>query len=226
MGLKEEIRHIPQWIIHVWGLDITLNKNTLIMTWLAMGILILLSALATRRMALIPHRTQVIAEALITSFKKLVGETLGLDGKGYVYFSCSLFLFILFSNWLGVIPFLSGPTKDLNTTLGLGILGFIVAHASGIKFRGFRNYVATYFRPYVFMLPLTLIGELAKVVSISFRLFGNISGGAIIILVVSTLAYHLVFPPILNIFFGLFIGTVQALVFTLLTLVYISIQMR
>ncbi len=224
MGLREEIRYIPQWIIHIWGIDITLNKTTLITTWSTMGILILLSFLATRRMALVPHRTQVIAETIVISFKKLVEEILGLNGIGYVYFSCSMFLFLLFSNWLGIVPFLSEPTKDLNTALGLGILSFLLAHASGIKFRGLRNYLAAYFRPYVFMLPLTIVGELAKVVSISFRLFGNISGGGIILLVVSTLAYNLVFPPILNIFFGLFIGTVQALVFTLLTLVYISIQ--
>ena len=76
------------------------------------------------------------------------------------------------------------------------------------------------------MFPLNIIGELAKVVSISFRLFGNIMGGSIIILVVSHLIYSLVLPPFLCFFFGLFVGTIQAFVFTMLTIVYISVQVN
>ena len=76
------------------------------------------------------------------------------------------------------------------------------------------------------MAPLNVIGEIAKVVSISFRLYGNIMGGSIIILVVSDLVYQLILPPFLYGFFGLFVGTIQAFVFTMLTLVYISVQMK
>jgi len=76
------------------------------------------------------------------------------------------------------------------------------------------------------MAPLNVIGELAKVVSISLRLYGNILGGAIIILVVSDLVYSVAIPPFLNVFFGLFVGTIQAFVFTMLTLVYISVQVN
>ena len=76
------------------------------------------------------------------------------------------------------------------------------------------------------MAPLNIIGEFAKIVSISFRLFGNIMGGSIIILVVSYLAYSIVLPPFLYAFFGLFVGTVQAFVFTMLTVVYISVQVK
>jgi F-type H+-transporting ATPase subunit a len=76
------------------------------------------------------------------------------------------------------------------------------------------------------MAPLNIVGELAKVVSISFRLFGNIFGGAIIIAVVSPLIYHLVLPPILTAFFGLFVGVVQAFVFTMLTLTYIAVATK
>jgi F-type H+-transporting ATPase subunit a len=76
------------------------------------------------------------------------------------------------------------------------------------------------------MAPLNLIGELAKVISISFRLFGNIMGGSIIIIVVSHLVYNLVLPPFLYAFFGIFVGTVQAFVFTMLSLVYIALQIK
>jgi F-type H+-transporting ATPase subunit a len=127
---------------------------------------------------------------------------------------------------LGVIPFLSEPTKDLNTPLAYGILGFFISHYAGIRTKGFKQYASEYFQPMFFMAPLNIIGELSKVVSISFRLFGNIMGGAIIITVVGHLVYSLVLPPLLMAFFGLFVGTIQAFVFTMLTLVYISVQTK
>jgi F-type H+-transporting ATPase subunit a len=105
-------------------------------------------------------------------------------------------------------------------------MGFIIAHCSGIKAKGFKKYIGEYFEPIFFMAPLNLIGEIAKVVSISFRLYGNIMGGAIIILVVSNLLYSIIIPPFLYVFFGMFIGLIQAFVFTMLTLVYISVQVK
>ena len=135
-------------------------------------------------------------------------------------------MFLLVSNWLGIIPHLEEPTKDLNTTLGLGLMGFVIAHYAGIKSKGFKAYAKEYFQPIFFMMPLNLIGELAKIVSISFRLFGNIMGGSIIILVVSYLTYSIVLPPFLYAFFALFVGTIQAFVFTMLTVVYISVQVK
>ena len=92
--------------------------------------------------------------------------------------------------------------------------------------KGFKAYSKEYFQPIFFMMPLNIIGELAKIVSISFRLFGNILGGSIIILVVSYLTFNLVLPPFLYAFFGLFVGTIQAFVFTMLTVVYISVQVK
>jgi len=146
--------------------------------------------------------------------------------KRYFPLVCSLFMFLVLCNWIGIIPKLYEPTKDLNTTLGLGLMGFVLAHHAGIKAKGFKKYATEYFQPIFFMAPLNVIGEIAKVVSISFRLYGNIMGGSIIILVVSHLIYSLVLPPILNLFFGLFVGTVQAFVFTMLTVVYISVQVK
>jgi F-type H+-transporting ATPase subunit a len=135
-------------------------------------------------------------------------------------------MFLLLSNWLGIIPKLSEPTKDLNTPLSMGIMGFVIAHYAGIRTKGIKQYMKEYMEPIFFMAPLNIIGELAKVVSISFRLFGNIMGGAIIILVISHLIYSLLLPPLLVLFFSLFVGTIQAFVFTMLTLVYISVQVK
>ena len=223
----EEIGHIPQLSVELFGITLVLNTETIFMTWIVMGSLILFGVLATRRIDFLPNPFQVVGELLVDTFYGLTRDALDEQlAKKYFPMICSLFMFLLLSNWLGIIPKLSEPTKDLNTPLGLGVMGFFIAHHAGIKTKGFKSYVKEYFEPIFFMFPLNIIGELAKVVSISFRLFGNIMGGAIIILVVSHLVYNLVLPPLLICFFGLFIGTIQAFVFTMLTLVYISVQVK
>jgi len=223
----EEITHLPQWIFSIGGMNITLNSAALINSWMIMALLILFGFLATRQTKLIPNPLQSLAEIIIRIFDDLVADALELeDYRKYFPLICGLFLFLWLSNIWGIIPYFSEPTKDLNTPLGLGILGFVIAHYSGIKVKGFKSYAKEYFQPIFLMAPLNIIGELAKVVSISFRLYGNIMGGAIIIIVVSHLVYSLVLPPFLNAFFGLFVGTIQAFVFTMLTLVYISVQIK
>lgn len=222
----EELTNIPQWIIQIGGFSLALNSNTLIHTWLIMGVLTVFGVLVGSRAKLVPGPLQSMAELIIVTFDNLQKDALELDNRKYFPLICGMFMFLLLSNIWGVIPTFHEPTKDLNTPLGLGFLGFFVAHYSGIKYKGFKGYLKEYFQPIFFMFPLNVIGEIAKVVSISFRLFGNIVGGAIIILVVTNLVYSLVLPPFLLVFFGLFVGSIQAFVFTMLTLVYISVQIK
>ena len=112
------------------------------------------------------------------------------------------------------------------TPLSLALIGFAVSVGAGIKIKGTWTYFKDYGEPIFFMAPLNAVGEISRVISISFRLFGNIKGGAIIIIVVSYLINYLVLPPFLFMFFGLFVGTVQAFVFAMLTLVYISVSIH
>lgn len=222
----EELTNLPQWNLVLGGLNMTFNSQTLYMTWIVMGIMLLFAVLATRKMGLIPNPLQVVGELIVGAFKDLADDALEEKGKTYFPMILTLFLFLVLSNWLGIIPFLSEPSRDLNTPLSLGLLGFAIAHYVGIRTKGIGPYLKAYAEPIFFMAPLNVIGEVAKVVSISFRLYGNIMGGSIIILVVSDLVYQLILPPFLYGFFGLFVGTIQAFVFTMLTLVYISVQMK
>jgi F-type H+-transporting ATPase subunit a len=197
------------------------------MTWTVFVVLIVFGLFASRKKDILPRPIQILGELIVATFYQLSEDALGKEmAKKYSPLICALFMFLLLSNWLGIIPHLEEPTKDLNTPLSLGIMGFAIAHYAGIKSKGFKAYIKEYFQPMFFMMPLNLIGELSKIVSISFRLFGNIMGGSIIILVVSYLTYSVVLPPLLNAFFGLFVGTIQAFVFTMLTLVYISVQVK
>lgn len=218
---------IHQLVISVAGYNIVLNMEAILMTWVVMALLLLFAVLAIRKRDYIPQRFQIIGEMIVGALYQLTEDALDRkQAEKYGPMICALFLFMLISNWLGIIPHLEEPTKDLNTPLALGLMGFVVAHHAGIKSKGFKAYASEYFQPMFFMMPLNLIGEMAKIVSISFRLFGNIMGGSIIILVVSHLTYSLVLPPLLNAFFGLFVGTIQAFVFTMLTVVYISVQVK
>jgi len=222
-----ELGKIHQLIIPVAGYQITLNLEVIAMTWIVIAMLLLFGYLASRKRSRVPRPLQIVGEMFVAQFYGLTEDALDKKmAEKYGPLICALFLFMLFSNWLGIIPHLEEPTKDLNTPLSLGLMGFIIAHYAGIKSKGFKAYAKEYFQPMFFMMPLNVIGELAKIVSISFRLFGNVMGGAIIILVVSHLTYSILFPPLLNAFFGLFVGTIQAFVFTMLTVVYISVQVK
>jgi len=222
-----ELGKLHQLIIPFFGYDITINLEVVLMTWIVIALLIFFGLMAARRAEILPRPVQVAGELLVNQFYSLTEDALEKElAKKYAPLICALFMFLLLSNWLGIIPHLEEPTKDLNTPLSLGIMGFAIAHYVGIKSKGFKAYSKAYFEPMFFMMPLNLIGELSKIVSISFRLFGNIMGGSIIILVVSYLTYNVVLPPLLNAFFGLFVGTIQAFVFTMLTVVYISVQVK
>jgi F-type H+-transporting ATPase subunit a len=223
----EEIGKVSQWVFYLGDTRLVVNNHTLIMTWVVIGFTLLFALLATRSRKMVPGAWQMIAELLVQMFKELVRDALG-DAYEERYFPliCALFIFLLLCNWIGIVPGLEEPTKDLNTTLGLGLMGFVIAHGTAIKVKGLKTYIKEYFEPMFFLAPLNVVGEIAKVISISFRLFGNIMGGSIIILVVSHLIWGLLLPPFLYGFFGLFVGTVQAFVFMMLTLVYISVQIR
>lgn len=223
----EELGKIHQLIIPVFGHNIALNLEVIVMTWIVFFVLIVFGFVTTWKRALLPKPMQVLGELIISQLYELTEDALGREkSKTYAPLICALFMFLLLSNWIGIVPHLEEPTKDLNTPLSLGLMGFVLAHFAGIKTKGFKEYSREYFQPIFFMMPLNVIGELAKVVSISFRLFGNIMGGSIIILVVSHLTYSIILPPFLNAFFGLFVGAIQAFVFTMLTLVYISVQVK
>lgn len=221
----EGLGRVHQLIIPFFGHNMVFNLEPIVMSWIAMLFLLVFGFFCARKRGIIPGSMQVVGELFVSKLYELTEDALGKEmARTYAPLVCALFMFLVLSNWFGIIPPFEEPTKDLNTPLSLGIMGFAIAHYVGIKSKGFKAYISEYFQPIFFMAPLNLIGEFAKIVSISFRLFGNIMGGSIIILVVSHLVYSIILPPFLNAFFGLFVGTIQAFVFTMLTIVYISVQ--
>ena len=174
-----------------------------------------------------PTKPQLMFEMLYTTLEEFVVETVGKERIHYTPYIVTLFIFIWVCNLIGMVPIpgFMEPTRNLNVPLGLGIAAMIVVQFTAIKVKGFwkhiQNYINFIKNP---LFLLDIVGEVAKVVSISFRLFGNILGGAIIILVVSSLVDFVLLPIGLNLFFGIFVGTIQAFVFTMLALTYIGVE--
>jgi len=232
------IREEPHKIHSLLGWEIPLggiNAKIMLNTWFVMGLVWILAFLATRRLTVIPGAAQSIFELLIGFFDSLCRATLKEKSRAYLPLIVALFLFVCISNWIVVLPFpwIEEPTRALDTTLGLALLCFCTAHISSIRYRGFKHYIREYFEPMIeirgrkfpniLFMPLNVVGEIGKVVSHSFRLFGNILGGSIIMLVISNIAHYVVLPIGLNLFFGLFVGIIQAFVFSVLALTYIAV---
>ena len=189
--------------------------------------LLFLAFLIKKKLLKRPSQPQILFEMIYTALEQFVIETLGKEKAHFTPYIVTLFLFIWISNMVGMIPIpgFIEPTRNLNVPLGLGVLAVSIVHITAFKVKGVWGHLQNYLNPVknpLFLLDI--IGELSKVVSISFRLFGNVLGGAIIILVVSSLVSYVVFPVGLNLFFGMFVGTIQAFVFTMLALTYIGVE--
>ncbi len=228
----EGIGSVPQWVLSVGGLDLRLNVLPLVMSWLVMAFWVLLAWLGTRNLKEKPGALQTVLELIVGAFDDLCRDTLGKRGRQYMPLVTTLFLFIVVSNIVGVFPGLEEPTKDMNTPLAFAIVVFVVVHVSGFRYKGFR-YFLEFFEPMIeigslripnlFMFVLNVVGELGKVISHAFRLFGNILGGSIIILVISKLIHNFALPIFLKAFLGIGIGVIQAFVFAMLALTYVAV---
>jgi F-type H+-transporting ATPase subunit a len=166
-----------------WGLTGTwwsLNVHTILNTWVTL-VLLLIITLPT---AIILQRKRSLVRqgiiSLATFFTDLLEQTVGFFHTGHFAFIVSLFLFIIVANWLALIPFLEEPTTDLNTTVALALAAFFYVQAYGIKEHGFLGYLKEYATPTIVMAPLHFVGKIASIISLSFRLFGNIFGGAMV----------------------------------------------
>lgn len=213
-------------------------------------ILLLATAFTLRgKITLIPGKLQSVFEFLTEQFLGLMDGLLGDRRKSEKYFPvvATVFLFILVSNWLGLlpgvgsvmieeagkhgeeikmIPLLRAPGADLNFTLALALVAQLTVQLFGVLALGFRKYGGKFFtlkNPiYTFVGLLELLSEFVKIVSFSFRLFGNIFAGEVLLSIVGFLAPYLIPLPFL--FLETFVGFIQAFIFSMLTLVFIAMS--
>ena len=232
-----ELLDIKPWKLSWLGLEhpfFNLNSTTVLHTWIIIGIIALLALIARLFLLKKDSIFRFMALEFVATFLEMCEQTLGENFTlRHFMFITALFIFILLCNVIIIIPWMEEPTKDLNTTLALGILTFVYTQWYAIKAHGFLAYCKEYFQPIFLMFPLHVLGKIASMVSIAFRLFGNIFGGAIISHIYlsviqgsflwESLGLLSGFNFIIVLFFGLFEGFLQAFVFTMLALTYLSI---
>jgi F-type H+-transporting ATPase subunit a len=243
----------PEGMGRVWQVKVplpsilgTLNPATIIMTVVIFVFLLYIAVDFKKHLRKIPSRKQAGIELILSFVYDLVEDVIPVKEfvKPTFYVSTTLFLFIWFSNLLGGIPGISfgvlnhhlvlnlftdtwpSPTGDLNTNITYAVMVLFISHIFAIKLKGFKEWFKGFVEPNAVMLPMNIIGELAKPVSHSLRLFGNIAGGGIMVLMLSYLAKYTIIPVVLWGFFGFFVGTIQAFVFSMLAIAYISVQLE
>ncbi|OQY41363.1 MAG: ATP synthase F0 subunit A [Desulfobacteraceae bacterium 4572_87] len=191
-------------------------------TWLTMLILILSALFFARKVTLVPGGGQNVFEVMIGGLEDFMVEITGPEGRFFFPFIATVFLFVLVSNLIGLIPGMFSPTANLNTTLALALCTFIYTHVIGIKFHG-AKYIKHFCGPVWWLIPLMfpieLIGHLARIMSLSVRLFGNIFGKEMVLAILFGLA-GLYLAPLPIMFLGILVCFIQALVFMLLATMY------
>jgi F-type H+-transporting ATPase subunit a len=236
-GIHVELKAEQLGIFH--GLPIT---NTLVTSWVAMAILIVAAFVVGRRAKMVPGKVQMVFEEIITFVRDFMTETLENEkvASKYLPLLLTIFFFILTSNLLefipgvgslgfhsgeGFIPLFRSVNTDLNVTLALAIIAVIMIEIAGVAALGFWRYSSKFINfssPLNFVVGIIeLVSEVGRLISYSFRLFGNIFAGEVLLAVVGYFAPYIVPVPLMS--FELFVGFIQAAVFALLTLFFIKL---
>jgi F-type H+-transporting ATPase subunit a len=208
----------------------SLHGQVFLVSWLAIFLVVGASLLGTSTITEVPRGIwQNAMEAVVEYVQNIAKSQIGKDFKEWVPFIGSLFLFIFVSNWLGaLVPWklihlpegeLAAPTNDINTTISLALLTSITYFYGGIKKKGF-SYFGKYLQPTPILLPINILEDFTKPLSLSFRLFGNVLADELTVSVLTLLVPILIPLPIMVL--GLFAGSIQALIFATLAAAYIG----
>jgi F-type H+-transporting ATPase subunit a len=195
---------------------------TIAITWLLMLIMVIGSKLITRKLSsdIKISRWQGILEMIVTGIKKQIEEVGLAKPEKYISFLGSLFLFLFLSNLLTVLPFYEPPTSSLSTTAALAICVFVAVPFYNIREHGLANYLKSFIKPVVFMLPFHILSEFSRTLALAVRLFGNMMSGVMLIAILLTII-PFIFPVVMSVF-GLLTGSVQAYIFSILATVFIA----
>jgi F-type H+-transporting ATPase subunit a len=194
--------------------------QAIVTTWAIMAILVIGAYALTRRLDLRPTRRQAALELIVATLDTQIVETTGAAAAPYRGFIGTLFVFILAANWSSLVPGVEPPTAQLETDAGLAALVFVSVIWFGIRAGGFRGWLKSFAAPNPVMIPLNILQSLTRVFSMFVRLFGNVMSGVFVIGIVVSLAGLLVPIPLMAL--DLLTGLVQAYIFAVLAMVFIS----
>jgi F-type H+-transporting ATPase subunit a len=195
-----------------------------IYSWFVILLLIVFAILATRKIEMIPTKGQNFFEIVISGMEEFMVDITGEEGRWFFPIIATIFIYIVVCNLLGLVPGFYPPTASLNTTVSCAIPVFVFTHFIGVKYHGLK-YIKQFIGPVWWLIPIFLpievIGHLARVLSLSFRLFGNMTGHELVLGILFMLAGAF-FAPLPIMVMGIFVAFVQAFVFFLLSIMYFT----
>lgn len=203
----------------------TLDISTsIVIQWVIIAILGIGSFLLTKNLKEKPDKKQAALEKIYDTVKSVVTSTMGESYLSFVPYIGSLMIYLIFLNFMGLIG-IKPPTQDLSVTVGLAITTFVTIHYNAIKRNGFGRYLKGYTEPFAFMTPINIMERVMLPVSLALRLFGNMLAATILVdLVYEALGHFAIgIPIIVHGYFDLFDGTIQMLVFSMLTMIQIKL---
>lgn len=196
-------------------------------TWLLIVLLLIVSIVTTKSIKTIPCGIQNFMEVVIDGIETMIVDTMGEHGRPFFPLVATLALFILTSNLIGLVPGFFPPTANINTTAACATIVFLATHIVGIKNHGF-HYLKHFMGPIAWLAPLIffieIIGHVSRLLSLSLRLFGNMQGHELVLMIFFTLGakYYLPIAPFPMLLMGVLVSFIQAFVFMLLAMIYIQ----
>jgi len=239
--VHEQIGEHILWHLPVLG---PVHADTIMTTWLVMALsLVFFGWIGASYRSPYVTKRQAVLESVFNYIADLVTSVLGKEGEGFVPFFVALFIFIFLLNQFGVLPFKTlglpfggSPTADLNTVVPLALVVFLMIQTVAFRKKGF-SYFGHVFKPFAALLPINILDEILRPITLAARLFFNIFVGELLFIIITSiilarinigffnLSLGVTVVPILIQFFNFFVGTIQAFVFTLLAIVYLSLAL-
>ncbi|GAA0122906.1 F0F1 ATP synthase subunit A [Clostridium faecium] len=219
----------------LFGKEMCLNGR-IINSWIIVMLLSAFSIIVSRKIKNTkigekPSSIVIIAEFFVEMVESLVKNTMGENMVGFAPYIGTISLFLIFANLFGLLG-LEVPTADYSIVLALSMITFVLIHFNSISSNGIKDYLKSFTEPTLIMFPINLISEMVIPIALSFRLFGNMISGTIIIALVFNALNNIsiitipFIAPFLNAYFDVFVGIVQTFIFVMLTMVFISNKVK
>ncbi len=226
--IVELINDFLRWLLGLMNVHVEHGKYVIpghiIMAIIATVVLIVFFKLAVKNLSIFPGKMQNFLEALYKFFQGLVDDMIGREGRKFIPALGSIGLFIAVSNLMGLFPELESPTAKLNTTAGCALFIFVYYHYQGVRKHGGWGYIKTFMGPVWWLawlfLPIEIVSHISRPLSLSMRLFGNIFGEDLVIIIIASLVPYVAPIPVMA--FAVFTSLLQAFIFVMLSTVYLA----
>jgi len=195
-----------------------------IYSWVVMAILIIMGFICARAVKIIPGKAQNAMEFFVSGLEEFMVDITGEEGRWLFPIAATIFLYVLVGNLMGLIPGFFPPTANINTTVSCALVVFFMTHFIGIKYHGakyYKHFIGPMWPLIPLFLPIEIISHLARVLSLSFRLFGNLMGHELVLMILFFLAGAF-FAPLPIMALGVLVAGVQAFVFFMLSIMYFA----